>query len=267
MNEEINPNHTLLQRGDAVIRGNNFTRMPCYPDTCVLVNAFLEDTSQPKYTSQQECQDAVDFFEKYDGPGLMTSPMVLAEFIFTATRPDKYNILYNDAVKIVEDIFEVEKFSLSVPTLKIHEQPTLNLAPIFSYSLKLEGTAAIDGSVVPASLTMGRGYELRSGYFDGIKFIDPTEITKAAHWEQVTLAGSLYDLLISAIQESSSSPRTPLQFQDAMVLSFARGLPFVDFVTSDKGFYERLGWTTGDSFVRPYSNMRVWPLEKYVTQL
>ncbi len=212
--------------------------MPCYPDTCVLVNAFLEDISNPKYTTQQECQDAHDFFEKYDGACLITSPMVLAEFIFTATHPDKFNIPYDDAVKIVEDTFKEEKFSLSVPKLKINEQPTLNLAPIFSYSVKLEGKAAINGSEVPASLTIGRGYEIRSGHFDGAKFIDPFDVTKTAHWEWVTLAGSLYDLLISAIQESSSSPRTPLQYQDALVLSFARGLPFVDFVTSDKVFFK-----------------------------
>ncbi len=99
-------------------RGRNLTLARCYPDTCVLVDAFLENPENPSEKNKvKKIKDAQEFFKRYDGPELLTSPMVLAEFIGIATNPNKhFKKSYKDAVQLVEKLFKEEHFSVSVHT-------------------------------------------------------------------------------------------------------------------------------------------------------
>lgn len=239
-------------------RGRNYTLMPCYPDTCVLVDAFLENSSRPSHNNKvQKIKDAKEFFTRYDGPELLTSPMVLAEFIATATNPNKpFKKSYTDAVQLVEKLFKEEHFSLSVPKINLHSIPSLSL-PFFNYSIKIEGTAKIGNRISEAILTFSRGTTIKAGFSSGLPIPSPKDIYENAEWETVTLSSALYDLFVSVAKESTSASGGPLQLQDAMVLSFARGHQYAHFITSDTELVKRAG-------AKPYPDVEVCELSNYL---
>jgi predicted nucleic acid-binding protein len=238
-------------------RGRNLTLSRCYPDTCVLVDAFLENPNKPSEKNKaQKIKDAKEFFKRYDGPQLLTSPIVLAEFMATATNPNKpFKKSYGDAVQLIEKLFTEEHFSLSVPKVNLHSNPLLSL-PFFNYSIKVEGKAKIGTQTSDAILTFSKGRTFKAGFSTGL-IQTPKNIYENAEWATVTLSSALYDLFLSVAKESTSASGGPLQLQDALVLSFSRGHKYVHFITSDRELVDRAG-------AKPYPDVEVFELSCYL---
>ena len=98
---------------------------------------------------------------------------------------------------------------------------------------------------------------IKSGFSTGLPILDPKNIYENAEWETVTLSSTLYDLLLSVAKESTSASGGPLQLQDALVLSFARGHRYVHFITSDRDLMDRAG-------VKPYPDVEVYEVSCYL---
>lgn len=200
--------------------------------------------------------NAQKFFEIYDGPLLLTSPMVLAEFIRIATHPQKFKMTQQKAVQLIEKLFEQEHFSLSVPKVNLHGIPSLSL-PFFDYSIKLEGKSKINNKTTEASLIFSKGKTIKAGFSGGLPIPTAQDIYQNAEWDTATLSSVFYDLLISAGLESTSTSGGSLQFQDALVLLFGCGHKYVHFVTSDVKLVKRTG-------SKPYSDLEVYELATYL---
>ena len=238
-------------------RGRNLTLPPCYPDTCVLVDAFLENPqnhSDPKKV--QKITNAQTFFKLYDGRLLLTSPMVIAEFIGVATHPEKFKMSHEKAVELVDKLFKDEHFSLSVPKVNLHNIPSLSL-PFFDYSIKLTGKSKIDNKTIKTDMTFGKGHLFRNANYIPSPEHSLEDVCKNADWDSATLSSVLYDLLISASIEATSTSGGSLQFQDAFVLLFGRGHKYVHFVTSDEKLVNRTG-------TKPYQDLEVHELSTYL---
>lgn len=204
----------------------------------------------------QNIEDAKKFFKLYDGPMLLTSPMVLAEFIRIATHPEKFKMSYQNATDCIEKLFEKEHFSLSVPKVKLHNIPPLSL-PFFDFSMKIEGISKIGDQIAHGGMIFSKGTTAKFGFSGGSSILSPEEIYENAEWETVTLSSVLYNLLLLAAKESTSASMGSLQYQDALVLMFGRGHNYVHFITSDEKLVKRTG-------SKPYLDVGVCILSKYL---
>jgi predicted nucleic acid-binding protein len=250
----------------ALIRGENLNLMPCYPDTNVLVNAFLENSENLGYSSCREnVEESKAFFNTYDGPHLFTSPIVLAEFVHVSVK--KFSMTFDQAIQKFETIFKEQKFSMRVPQIELHSAGRAKLPPIYDYSMRLDGTAKCKDVEVPVSVIYEKGFEFQSTYFNGKEFFDANELYEKARWKKLALCQALTDVLLEGtFRKSSVSGKIP-EFQDTLVLSFARGFQYTHFVTCDNALICRLRRTSmvGDK-IMPFPDVEVVGLCEYNTK-
>jgi hypothetical protein len=246
----------------AISRGGNLTLRPCYPDTCLLVDAFLEDPENPKRTCRQNIEESIAFFRTYDGPYLLTSPIVLAEFVHVAVK--NFSMAFDQAIRKFETIFKREKFSMKVPQIELHGGGRARLPMVYDYSVRLDGIAKSDGQEVPATVIYAKGFELRSAYFDGKRFLSAEEIHEKAQWKKLAICQALTDILLEGTFRTTSGPGRIPEFQDTLVLSFARGFQYTHFVTCDQKLIGRLRETSmvGNK-IMPFQDVEVVELSKY----
>ncbi len=252
-----------------ILRGKNLRLPPCYPDTCVLIDAFLEDPNAPKFTETSNIRNAIDLFSMYQGSMLLTSPMVMAEFMYKAADPKKFGLSYADAKSLAEDIFDRQKFTMATPIIDVHRIPHLQLPFVFNYSMKLSGPWIVKNEVGGnVEMVLGNGHNLMTFDQWAGRVEDILEALKTTRWKTLTLCGVLTDLLLDAAIGSTLESSTPLGFQDALVLYFARGHQFVHFVTSDKEFIKRLkGENKEQEIVKPFPDVEVRELSEYLDKI
>jgi predicted nucleic acid-binding protein len=250
----------------AISRGKNLTLRPCYPDTNVLVNAFLEDPKNLKHSPCGEnVEESIAFFNDYDGPYLFTSPIVLAEFVHVAVK--KFSMTFEQAIQKLETIFKEQKFSMRVPQIELHSAGRVKLPEIYNYSIRLDGKAKLESGEAPATVIFGKGYRLQSPYFDGERFHSAEELYEKANWTKVALCQALIDILLEGtFKKSSTSGKIP-EFQDTLVLSFAKGFQYTHFVTCDNALICRLRKTSmvGDK-IKPFRDVEVIGVCEYNTK-
>lgn len=244
------------------VRGRNRALNICYTDTCVLVDAFLEDPATLAPGKKRErVFDSRRFFQIYDGPELLTSPYVLAEFMKTATGPN-FKKTPAEAKALVERIFRDECMELVVPLVDLHAPSAFDL-PLLDYSMHLKGTSGSQEHPGEVGLIFRKGATVRYGNF-GTK--EPPTIEKSHErlqkaqgepvWRTAALSSVLYNLFITAALDANDQGRN-VKLQDAMVLFFARGQGYVDFITSD----ERLVTEAGP---KPYPDVGVHHVSDYL---
>lgn len=93
--------------------------------------------------------------------------------------------------------------------------------------------------------------------------MDEVENKNDSDWTHITLSSAFYNLLIKAALDSKKN-RKSMQYQDALVLLFARGIEnyygWDDFITSDKSLVQRVG-------ERSYSNVGVCKISDYLKEI
>jgi len=245
-------------RIEETLRGEG-TLLPCYPDTCVIINAFLEDESW--YPGNDKKIDNIiksrDLFERFDGATLLTSPMVMAEFIHIATRSDKkFCMSLAEAQKLLIDIYRQQRFSLSVPIIKLNQRPLFNL-PELDTTIELSGKYYLENN---QEEMVEQIIGPTGGTFIWSSDTAPSQeriLLNRTVWHSITLSGAIIDFFLAAASEVANQQGGRLQLQDAFVLSFARGHGVVYFVTTDEEFAQKAG-------PQPYRDVMVQSLSDYI---
>ena len=252
----------------AIFSGNDLRKMPCYPDTNVFINAFVENPNDPTHNQQKKINinESIKFFSSFDGPHLFTSPFVAAEFVYTAVR--KFGKTQNEACNLFSDIFKKHKFSMKVPQINLLNGGQIKLPPIYDYSIKLDGKFINGVDKIDISQTFGKGYLITTKpyYFQNDKIIIIDKIDfNSVQWLQATLSHALTDVLLESTFNASPASVEPPDFQDSLVVSFARGFQYTQFITCDLKLVERLKKTCTDQRkIKPFIDVEVLGLHEYL---